>query len=168
MRVSHSHSSSLGHGSLPSLAAWLLVVAIAAAIGGLGSRDAADFYARLQLPAWAPPASVFGPVWTALYASMAVAAWMVWRAPARTPLPLGLFGAQLLVNVLWSWFFFAWRIGVAAAVDIVLLDALVVATSVAFWRVRPLAGAILLPYLAWIAFATALTFSVWQRNPTLL
>lgn len=151
-------------GGWASLAAWLAIVALAAALGAVGSRDAAAVYGQLALPPWAPPAGVFAPVWTALYAMMAVAAWLVWRAPGRHPGALLLFAAQLAANVLWSWFFFAWRSGALAAADVIVLLILVAATAVAFWRVRPAAGALLLPYFCWVAFASALTFSVWQRN----
>lgn len=151
-----------------SLAAWLLVVAAAAAVGAAGSSSAPSFYGQLTLPAWAPPAGWFGPVWTVLYLAMGVAAWLVWRSSGDHRGAIALFGVQLAVNVLWSWLFFAWRTGAGAFVDIVVLDLLVVATLVAFWRVRPLAGALLLPYLAWIAFATALNLAAWRLNPTLL
>jgi benzodiazapine receptor len=152
------------------LVGWLALSFATAAIGAVASRGAPDFYASLAQPAWAPPASVFGPVWTVLYALMAIAAWLVWReggfARARTALTL--FVAQLIVNALWSWLFFAWHRGALAFVDIVLLWLLIVATVAAFWRIRPLAGALLLPYLAWVSFAAALNFSVWRMNPSLL
>lgn len=151
-------------GGAASLVICLAVVAGAAVLGAIGSRDAAAFYGQLNLPAWAPPAGVFGPVWTALYAMMAVAAWLVWRAPGSHPAALALFAAQLVANVLWSWFFFAWRNGALAAADVVVLLALVAATLVAFWRVRKAAGWLFVPYLAWVAFATALTFAVWRGN----
>lgn len=154
-----------GSGGWLALIASLAIVGAAAALGALASRDAAAFYGQLALPAWAPPAGVFGPVWTALYAMMAVAAWLVWRAPGRHKPALLLFALQLVANVLWSWFFFAWRSGAMAAADVVVLLALVAATTAAFWRVRMAAGLLFLPYLAWVAFATALTFAVWQGNP---
>jgi tryptophan-rich sensory protein len=101
---------------------------------------------------------------------MAVAAWVVWRVPleARTRTPVVLFLLQLAVNALWSWLFFAWRFGGLAFTDIVVLLALIAATLVSFWKVKWLAGALLLPYLCWVSFATALTWSIWQSNPTLL
>lgn len=151
-----------------ALAGWFALVFAAAAIGAFASRDAPAFYAQLQLPGWAPPAGVFGPVWTVLYALMAVAAWLATR---EQKLPRGtrrLFVAQLACNALWSWLFFGWRLGAPAFADVVLLMALVAATTVQFWRARPLAGVLLLPYLGWVAFATALTFAVWRRNPGLL
>ena len=78
------------------------------------------------------------------------------------------FYAQLVVNALWSWFFFAWRSGAGAFVAIVLLLGLIVATMVAFYKIRRAAGLLFVPYLAWVCLATALTWTVWQSNPTLL
>lgn len=152
------------------LAASLLISFSAAAVGALATRSAPEFYATLSRPSWAPPASVFGPVWTVLYILMAVAAWLVWKqarlAGARTALVL--YTMQLVLNALWSWLFFAWRNGTVARIDIMMLIALIVLTTVAFWRVYPLAGALMLPYAAWVSFATALTFSLVRRNPGLL
>jgi benzodiazapine receptor len=152
------------------LLGWLAVTFAAAALGAMASVDASDFYAQLARPAWAPPASWFGPVWTVLYVLMAVAAWLVWRRAgwARARGALLLYLAQLPVNALWSWLFFAWREGALAMADVVVLWALIAATTVAFWRHHRVAGAMLLPYLAWVSFATALTYAIWQLNPTLL
>ena len=72
------------------------------------------------------------------------------------------------MNALWSWLFFAWHRGALAFADIVLLWLLIIATLVSFWRLRPLAGVLLIPYLLWVAFAAALNFSVWQLNPQML
>ena len=150
--------------------AWFWVTFIAAALGGAASMQAGPFYAQLVRPDWAPPPDVFGPVWTVLYALMGIAAWLVWRVggfrAARTALTL--FLVQLVVNALWSWLFFGWHLGGAAFADIVLLWVLVIATLVAFWRVRPVAGMLLIPYLLWVSFASALNYSVWQLNPQLL
>lgn len=152
------------------LVAWLVASFIAAGIGGAATVTAGTFYAQLVRPEWAPPSWVFGPVWTVLYALMGIAAWLVWREAgfraARTGLIL--FVAQLALNALWSWLFFGWHRGALAFADIVLLWALIVATLVAFWRVKPLAGALLVPYLLWVSFAMALNYSVWQLNPALL
>ena len=161
---------------LLGLLGWLALCFVAAAVGGLASVDAGSFYAQLDRPVWAPPGWVFGPVWTVLYTLMAVAAWLVWlqgqqrrhgHAP-HTRAALLLFLAQLLANALWSWVFFAWRNGALAMAEVLLLWCLVAATTLVFWRVRTLAGVLLLPYLAWVSLAAALTFSVWQRNPGLL
>jgi benzodiazapine receptor len=152
------------------LGGWLIVTFSAAAAGSVASTQAPEFYAQLVRPPWVPPASLFGPVWTVLYTLMAVAAWLVWRvggfAGARGALTLYL--GQLAFNALWSWFFFGWQRGDLAFADIVLTMLLVVATLVAFWRIRPLAGALLVPYLLWVGFAAALNYPVWQLNPELL
>ena len=152
------------------LAAWLAVSFAAATVGAIASVDAASFYAGLSQPSWAPPAGVFGPVWTVLYALMGISAWLVWSRTGLGggKLPLALFVVQLAVNALWSWLFFAAHRGALAFVDVVVLWILIVATTRAFWRVRPLAGVLLLPYLAWVSFASMLTLVVWQRNPELL
>lgn len=152
------------------LIGWLALSFVASGIGAVASVRAQTFYGQLAQPAWAPPSSVFGPMWTVLYALMGIAAWLVWRTGGlraqRTALTL--FVVQLAVNAIWSWLFFAWHRGALAFVDIVVLVLLVVATLVCFWRVRPLAGALLIPYLLWICFASALNYSVWQLNPQIL
>lgn len=156
--------------SLVGLAAWLALTLAAGAIGGIASRSAPTFYAQLDKPAWAPPAWLFGPVWTALYVMMGVAAWLIWREHgwARARVALLLFLAQLSCNALWTWVFFAWRRGGLALAEIAFLVLLVVATVIAFLRLHRIAGTLLLPYLAWTAYATALTASLWARNPELL
>lgn len=152
------------------LIGWLLLSFAAAAIGAVASVQAASFYQQLAQPSWAPPASVFGPVWSVLYALMGIAAWLVWCDGGRRRQPgvLALFVIQLAVNALWSWLFFGWHHGALAFADIVLLWLLIVATVIGFWRVRPLAGALLLPYLCWVSFASALNFAVWHLNPGIL
>jgi benzodiazapine receptor len=153
-----------------ALAGWLLLVAATGAIGAIASVDAAQFYSRLDQPEWAPPAGVFGPVWTLLYVAMGVSAWLVWRERswARARNALGLFVLQLAANALWSWLFFGWKLGALAFADILLLIVLVATTIYLFARIRRAAAWLLAPYLAWILFAAVLNFSVWQRNPGLL
>ena len=152
------------------LAAWLILSYAASAIGAVASIQAKTFYSQLIQPGWGPPPGVFGPVWTVLYTLMGIAAWLVWRnggfGPNRPALTL--FLLQLAFNALWSWLFFAWSLGLLAFVDIVVLWILIAATLVAFWRVRPLAGALLIPYLLWVSFAAALNYSLWQLNPQVL
>ncbi|WP_049458083.1 TspO/MBR family protein [Stenotrophomonas maltophilia] len=152
------------------LLGWFAVTFAAAALGAWASTSAASFYASLTLPAWAPPAGVFGPVWTLLYAMMAVAAWLVWRERgwrgARPALTLYLL--QLAVNALWSWLFFGWKLGALAFADILVLIVLVCATIFGFLRIQRAAAVLLLPYLAWISFASALNFAVWRANPGVL
>ena len=152
------------------LVGWLLLSFVAAAIGAIASVQAATFYQQLAQPSWAPPSSVFGPVWSVLYALMGIAAWLVWSHGGwrRQRGVLALFVVQLALNALWSWLFFGWHRGALAFADIVVLWLLIVATVVGFWRLRPLAGALLLPYLGWVGFASALNFAVWHLNPQLL
>lgn len=150
------------------LLAWLGVAFAAAGVGAIASVDAGAFYAQLVKPAWAPPASVFGPVWSVLYLLMGIAAWLVWREQGARASALALFLVQLAANALWSWLFFAWRNGAAAFADVMVLLLLVAATVAAFGRIRRAASLLLVPYLAWVCFASALTWAVWQANPTLL
>jgi benzodiazapine receptor len=152
------------------LVGWLAVVFIAAAIGAAASIYAGSFYTQLVRPDWAPPQSVFGPMWTILYILMGIAAWLVWLRggfhTAKTALVL--FLVQLGFNALWTWLFFGWQLGALAFVDIIVLWGLIIATIISFWRIRPVAGALLVPYLLWVSFASALNYSIWQLNPQIL
>jgi tryptophan-rich sensory protein len=152
------------------LLGWIVVVFAFAAIGASASTQAVEFYAQLARPTWAPPASVFGPVWTILYADMAISAWLIWRTHGFTAgrTALALFLVQLVLNALWSWLFFVWHEGDLAFAEVVVLWVLIVATIVAFWRLNRIPALLMLPYLAWVSFATALTYATWQLNPGLL
>ena len=163
------HAISTRHQAL-GLIGWLVLSFITAEIGAIASVDATQFYAELTQPSWAPPAGAFGPVWTTLFALMGIAAWLVWREGGWKWQQgvLALFIVHLAVNALWSWLFFAWHQGALAFVEVILLWGMILATLIAFWRVRPLAGLLLVPYLAWVSLATALTYTVWQLNPQLL
>ncbi len=130
----------------------------AAAVGGLGARRAGPVYAALAKPAWAPPAEAFGPVWTALYGAMAVAAYRLARRSARVA--LGLHAAQLALNAAWPLAFFSARDKRLSLSVIVALDLLVGAEVVAAAREDAVAGSLLVPYLAWCLFATALNAAV--------
>jgi tryptophan-rich sensory protein len=146
----------------------LALAFVAAGLGAVASVDAASFYAQLSKPAWAPPATVFGPVWTVLYVLMGVAAWLVWRAPGAKRGALVLFIAQLAANALWSWLFFAWHRGALASAEVLVLLGLIGATIVAFWRINRPGAVLMVPYFLWVAFASVLTFVVWLGNPNLL
>jgi translocator protein len=142
----------------PALLLSLLVTGTAATLAARASVTSAAFYAQLDKPAWAPPAWLFGPVWTLLYLLMAIAAWRVWRAA----------GAGSRPALLWTWLFFVWRNGPWATIEVLLLWASIVTTLLLFRRHDRAAALMLAPYLAWVSFASALTIAVWQRNPTLL
>lgn len=155
---------------IASLALWILASFVAAAIGGLASINAGGFYMELARPQWAPPSWLFGPVWTFLYILMGTAAWLVWKNKGwRGSGPaLWLFLVQLALNALWTWLFFAWRLGALAFAEITVLLILILRTILEFGKVSRPAAWLLVPYLLWVSFATALTFSLWRGNPLLL
>jgi translocator protein len=147
------------------LVGWLAVSYSASLVETVATEP--SFYQTLDRPAWAPPASLFGPVWTLLYALIGVAAWLVWieRGIGGARGAFLLFFAQHLLNALWSWLFFGWeRIGLAL-VEIGVLWVLILLTTFAFHRHRPVAGLLLIPYLIWVAYAAALNFALWRLNP---
>ncbi|RAU99487.1 TspO/MBR family protein [Mycolicibacter senuensis] len=165
MQMSSPKARQPGSLHLAALLVSLVAVIIVATLGGLASADAAADYGKLAQPGWAPPSYLFGPVWSALYLLMAVAAWLVWRVSPRWTNPAVIaYGVQLALNLAWSPLFFGlgWR-GLAL-VDIVVLDVVVVVTIVAFWKLHRVAALLMLPYLGWILFATALNYSVWSLN----
>ena len=134
---------------------------------GVGSRfPTGPWYAALSKPRWNPPNWLFGPVWGILYILMAVAAWLVWRDAgfSGATAPLVLFIVQLGLNALWSYLFFGAHQPLLAFLEITVLWIVILLTLVGFWRVRPLAGVLLLPYLCWVGFASALNFQLWRLN----
>lgn len=143
------------------LAFAVLPVVAAAALGGLGSRDAPTTYARLDKPRWAPPASVFGPVWSALYAGNIAAGWRVYAAAPRAR---RLHLAQLTLNAAWPWVFFSARDKRSSLAVIALLDAILASEVAVLSEEDRVAAALLTPYLAWSAFATALNGAVSQPS----
>lgn len=144
------------------LLGWIVLCYGAAAVASIPSPR---IYATMAKPEWAPPAWLFGPVWTFLYTAMAVAAWGVWtKVGTLKSRPIVLFGVQLVLNILWSWWFFGWRMGLVAFVDIVLLALLLVVLVVEFGRVRWWCGALMVPYVAWVSFAAVLNFVLWWMN----
>lgn len=152
------------------LVSWLGLSYSVSAVGAVASVQARSFYGGLTQPDWAPPGWLFGPVWTALFTLMGIAAWLVWRSGGfeKNRHALAVFIVQLVFNALWSWLFFAWNMGALAFADIVVLWLLIGTTVVFFWRARAVAGALLIPYLLWVSFAAALNYAVWQLNPQTL
>ena len=144
------------------LVGWLVLCFGAAAVGARFKPGA--WYAGLRKPAWNPPNWLFAPVWTVLYALMAVGAWLVWRETGLSR-EAGLFVLQLALNAAWTWLFFGLKRPALALAEMVVLWLAIAATLVAFWNVRPLAGWLLVPYLLWVTFATGLTVAVWRLNP---
>lgn len=143
-----------------------LCLAVAAAGGAVTATSVGTWYAALEKPPFNPPDWVFGPVWTLLYLMMAVAAWRVWRlreAPGARP-ALGAWALQLTLNLSWSYVFFGARMIGAALAEIAVLLAAILLTLALFWRIERLAGALLVPYAAWVAFAAVLNASLWWLN----
>lgn len=152
---------------LTALALFVIVCLAVAAAGGAITADSVDtWYPTLVKPPFNPPDWVFAPVWTTLYICMAVAAWRVWRTPASRARrdALLLFAVQLVLNLAWSALFFGLQRVGAASIEIVVLLIAIAATGLAFRRIDRLAGLLFVPYLLWVAFASALTFSIWWLN----
>lgn len=149
---------------------WLALSFAVSAIGASASIEAGTFYSQLTQPAWAPPGWLFGPVWATLFTLMGIAAWLVWRTGgfAQQRWPLAAYACQLALNALWSWLFFAWKLGGPAFFEVLLLWLGIAVTLVLFWRVRRFAGLLLVPYLLWVSFAAVLNLSLWRLNPQLL
>jgi tryptophan-rich sensory protein len=134
-------------------------------VGGAVTDPDEDWYRALDKPPWQPPGKVFGPVWRVLYAAQAVAAWLVWkRGGPDAGSALRLYGAQLLLNTAWSLLFFGLHRLAWAVIDVALLWVAIAATMSAFRKHSPTAFWLLLPYLAWVSFASALTWTIWRRN----
>jgi tryptophan-rich sensory protein len=149
----------------------LLAVAIPLLVGGISgfatARGVQDWYPSLIKPSFNPPSWVFGPVWTLLYVMMGVAAFLVWEKGADRDLVragLVLFAIQLALNGLWSVLFFGMRLPGVAFMEIILLWGAIAATAYLFWRAVPAAGLLLLPYLAWVGFASVLNGAIWFLN----
>ena len=147
-------------------AGWAAAVTAVAVVGGLATDTSSEWYRDLEKPSWQPPGSVFGPVWTVLYVLIAVAATLSFRdvGGPRRRLVLGLYAANLALNVAWKWIFFQGHAPTAAGIEIVFLLATIVAL---IWLVRPhnrAAALALAPYGAWVAFATALTWAIAAHN----
>ncbi|HYN93298.1 MAG TPA: TspO/MBR family protein [Pilimelia sp.] len=145
------------------MAAFGLAAATAALIGTLAVTGTTSTYAVLEKPAWAPPSWLFGPVWTVLYALIAIAGWLVWRRvgwhAALVP-----YAVQLVLNAAWTPIFFGAGAYGWALVDIVAMLLAIAVTIVAFRPISRLAAALLVPYLLWVAYATALNAAIWSAN----
>ena len=156
-------------GAPPAMIGSLIALVLLCVVGGAASGLATppdDWYWKLAKPSWTPPPWLFGPVWTLLYLMMGVSAWLLWR---KRSLPAGrvaiaLFFTQLALNFAWTPMFFGLHaLGVAFA-EIVVLWIAIAATIATGWWVHRLAAVMLLPYFAWVSFASALNFAIWRLN----
>jgi benzodiazapine receptor len=142
-----------------------------ATIGALATTPAIPtWYAALNKPIFNPPDWVFAPVWTTLYGFMALAGWLVWRTVRTGPdsrnrlSGLVLFGIQLLLNALWTPLFFQLHQVLPALIVIVCLGVAIFLTTLQFWKIDRLAAGLMIPYLLWVSFATALNFEIYRLN----
>ena len=168
----------LRNGALP-LSIALIIPFMAAAIGVRATSESVNtWYKTLRKPTWNPPPWIFGPVWTVLYTMMGIASWLVWRSgheakqgaiaePSKQQAvnrALVLYGVHLVFNTLWTLIFFGQRNIKWALVEIVVLWGLIASTLTGFYRIKPAAGWLLVPYLLWSTFATILNATIWQMN----
>lgn len=155
--------------SVLAFAAFLAVCFAAAGIGGLFTAPQTapgGWYDTLNKPFFTPPGWLFGPVWTVLYTMIAVSGWLVWRERDKVDVRPALifFGAQLVLNLLWSVVFFGLEAPGPGLVEILVLWAAISLNIVAFMNVSRVAGWMLVPYLAWVTFAALLNAGIWLLN----
>ena len=156
-----------GWRSLLVLVGFVGICLMVGAIGAMLTAGSVDtWYRTLVKPSFTPPDSVFGPVWTALYMIMGVAAWRIWQVAGffHGRVALRLFGTQLMLNLLWSFLFFVLQSPAAAFFEILLLIAGIVATIVAFRQHDKWAELAMVPYLMWVLFAAVLNGTIWYLN----
>lgn len=162
----------MGSGKLREVVRLIVSIVVCQLAGGIGaiftSASIPTWYASLNKPVFNPPNVVFFPVWTTLYTLMGIAAFLVWRKglherPVRVA--LGIFAVQLVLNTSWSIIFFGLQSLFVALIVIVFLWVVILVNIVTFWRISKAAGALLIPYILWVSFATLLNYSVWMLNP---
>lgn len=153
---------------------WLQLVAFILACEGVGllgglwtGPEIRGWYRTLAKPSFNPPSWIFGPVWTTLYLLMAIAAWLVFNAPASSARTLGLdfFLVQLVLNLMWSWIFFRKHSIGAAALEVSILWISIGATTIVFSQVSAPSAWLMAPYWAWVTFASILNATIWRLNP---
>ena len=155
--------------SIPKLVGSVLLCEAAGGIGSIFTRDSLeDWYPKLEKPSFTPPSWVFGPAWTLLYALMGASLYVASRQQgengSRVQTSRGLFGIQLVLNVLWSYVFFKRRSPGWAVIEIGFLWAAIVATTLSFWKLSKTAALLLLPYLLWTSFALLLNYEIWRLD----
>lgn len=143
---------------------WIIICFVPAIIGS--QFGPGEWYQTLTKPDWNPPNWIFGPVWTLLYLLMGISVWLIWKdyGLKTAAIPIGFFIAQLILNALWSWFFFGLENVGLAFVDIIALWTFILITMIMFWKLNTWSGALLVPYIAWVSFATVLNYNIWQLN----
>lgn len=149
------------------LAVFLVAVFLTASLGALLTAPSVPgWYNTLEKPSWTPPNYLFGPVWTILYIFIAIAGWLAWRksGPDIDVLTFGLYLFQLVLNTLWSGFFFALQNPGLAFLEIVVLWLVILGTLVRFTALSRTAALLFVPYLIWVTYALALNLAIWRMN----
>jgi benzodiazapine receptor len=145
----------------------IIIAQMAGAIGSFfTSSSVGTWYATVNKPSFNPPSWIFGPVWITLYALMGISSYLVWQARELpgAKIALWFYGIQLALNALWSILFFGMKNPGLAFAEIIILLISIIITTVLFWRISPLAGALMIPYILWVSFASILNYNIWQLN----
>lgn len=143
----------------------IIICNLAGAIGSIFTFEAIpNWYATLTKPSFSPPNWVFGPVWTTLYLLMGISAYLIWEKSKKFNMPLKIFALQLFLNALWSFIFFGMKNPALAFLEIIALWLSVAYTIVLFYKLDKRAAYLLLPYIAWITFASVLNYFIWKLN----
>lgn len=163
--MNNPSSPSIASSGLALLVFILICLAVQLVGGYFTTSNLDGFYANLQKPEWTPPGKVIGIVWSILYLAMAIAAWLVWRKTGWKSLPVALFLTQLFFNFWWTMLFFQFHSPFWALVDIGFLWLMILLTIFSYYPHSMLAFGLMIPYLAWVSFASFLNYTIWRMNP---
>jgi tryptophan-rich sensory protein len=144
----------------------LLPLGLGAIAGMFTAQSVPEWYATLNKPSFNPPNWIFGPVWTTLYILMGISLFLIWKQEVSRERNLAIltFFIQLLLNFAWSFIFFYFTMIGVALVEIILLWISIVMMLVLFYKIKPMASYINIPYLLWVTFATVLNASLYYLN----
>lgn len=149
---------------------YIVSILIAQGAGLIGSIFTANtvstWYTTLNKPFINPPSWLFGPVWITLYALMGTSAYLIWQVK-ETPgakMALIFYGIQLILNAVWSILFFGIKNPQVAFFEIIFLLISIIITTILFWKINPVAGALMVPYILWVSFASYLNYQIWTLN----
>ena len=146
----------------------IVICQMAGIIGSIFTTPAIPtWYANINKPTFRPPNWVFAPVWTTLFLLMGIALFLIWRKgldKKENRIAFSVFIIQLILNTLWSILFFGLESPFAAFIEIIFLWVAILASIILFFRISRLAGALLIPYILWVTFASILNFSIWRLN----
>ncbi|SYZ71830.1 conserved membrane hypothetical protein [Candidatus Zixiibacteriota bacterium] len=158
----------ISKGDIFKLVVSILICQAAGLIGSIPNIEAIpNWYAGLNKPSFTPPNWLFAPVWTTLYLMMGMALFLIWKRGWGAPqvaTAIGLFAAQLILNAAWSWLFFGLKLTFVAFLEILILWLMLLLTILKFRILVPTAAYLMIPYLAWVGYASVLNFSLWRLN----